>query len=243
MTGPAYLPLSRDGRLAARAREALARLSSCVLCARRCGADRTQGIRRASCRIGRHAIVHSVGPYDGGGGAIVFAGCNMRCLFCDIAEASWDGKGEEADAESLAGHMLALQQRGHRCIALVSPSHVAAQIVEAVAIAAQRGLTVPLAWDSGGYDSPEGLALMDGVVDFYLPDAKFGDSTVARQLAGVTGYVDANRAAIAEMLRQVGPGGVLVRHLRLPHGLAGTEAVLAGLPEGVAVEVRDDYRP
>jgi putative pyruvate formate lyase activating enzyme len=248
MNRPAYLALAADGRLQDRADAAIARLAACTLCARRCGADRHAGIAKASCRIGRLAKIHAWSEGD-----IHFAGCNLRCLHCPTPAAGWDAIGAEATPERLAAIMLDVQRRGGRILVLVKPSHVAAQILEALVLAVAGGFRLPLAWRSGGYDSLDTLALLDGIVDLYLPDAKYGESAVARQCSGVSRYVETNRAIIAEMHRQVGPPqrdgdglmfrGVQVRHQVLPNHLAGTEAALAGLPPGIAVSVTEDYRP
>jgi putative pyruvate formate lyase activating enzyme len=237
------------GSLAERAARALAGLTACILCARRCGADRTQGIRRASCRIGRLARVAHWGEWQGapagfeGAGAILFAGCNLRCLACNTWQASWENEGAEVTARELADIMLGLQAQGRTQLALVSPSHVPAQILEALVLAAADGLTMKLVWDSGGYDSVETLGLFDGVIDFYVPDVKHGDAATARICTGVADYPAVNARVVAEMVRQVGGERVVARHLVLPNGLAGTEAALAALPAGTQVEVMANYQP
>lgn len=258
MPPAAYLALHADKTLRHRADQALGRLSACTLCARRCGADRTQGIRRATCRIGATATVASWGAVAGGGnlaGAaeILFAGCNLRCLACSTASASWDGIGGESNAVALADILLELQRRGHDLIVLSSPSHVPAQILDALCLAADRGFAARLAWASGGYDSVETLALLDGVVDIYLADFKHGEAAAGRLCAGVDDYPAVATRAVAEMQRQVGPlqrdgqgralRGLLVRHLVLPHDLAGSRAVFAALAPGTMVQVLDDYQP
>lgn len=248
MDRPAYLALAADGRLQARADAAIARLAACTLCARRCGADRFAGVGTASCQIGRLAKIHA---WDEDG--IHFAGGPLRCLHCPTPEAGWAAAGEEATPERLAALMLELQRRGCRTIALVQPSHVAAQILEALVLAVAGGLRSRLAWTSGGYDGLATLALLDGIVDLYRPDVKYGDAAVARQCSGIPDYVEINRAIIAEMHRQVGPPqrdddgvmirGVVARHQVLPNDMAGTAAALAGLPPGIAVAMAEDYRP
>lgn len=259
MISAAYLSLVSDGGLRRRAAHMVARLAACTLCARRCGADRTQGIHRATCRIGRWAKVAPAGAWTdaeaclGGTAAIAFSGCNLRCLACNTWESSWDGRGDEVSAEQLAAIMLELQAQGFQRLALVSPSHVPAQILEALALAAEGGLTLPLVWDSGGYDSPETLALLNGVVDIYRPDLKHGHGAVARVCTGVVDYPEVNAQVIAAMHAQVGDlvmgedgmarRGLLARHLVLPNDLAGTAAALACLPAGSAVNVMDSYRP
>ncbi|MBI4183016.1 MAG: radical SAM protein [Proteobacteria bacterium] len=262
----AYRRLLASGELAARARLAQAHLESCDLCARHCRVDRTRTIRGAVCRTGARAVVHGFGPHHGeedvlrgwrGSGTIFFSWCNLRCVFCQNWEISWKGEGAEVSARELADMMLALERMGCHNINLVSPSHVVAQVIEALALAAAGGLSLPLVYNTGGYDSPEALALLDGVVDVYMPDMKYGDSELARRYSHVPDYVRVNRAAIVEMHRQVGDlvidadglarRGLLVRHLVLPDGIAGTEAVMRFLAEevsrGTYVNIMAQYRP
>ncbi len=263
---PAYLDLLEAGALDARARAALERLADCDLCARYCRVDRRAGIRGAVCRTGRHAVVHSFGPHHGeedclrgwrGSGTVFFSWCNLRCEYCQNWEISRHGAGREVDGAALAGILLALQEAGCHNINLVSPSHVVAQILEAVSIAARRGLRLPLVYNTGGYDSPEALALLDGVIDIYMPDMKYGDSALARRFSHIRDYVRVNREAVREMHRQVGDlvcdedgiarRGLLVRHLVLPNGVAGTEDVLRFIAREISpdthVNLMDQYRP
>jgi putative pyruvate formate lyase activating enzyme len=181
----------------------------------------------------------------------------LRCDFCQNWEISRRGMGEEADAAELATMMLELQALGCHNINFVTPSHVVAQILEAVAIAAEAGLRIPLVYNTGGYDSPEALALLDGVVDIYMPDLKYGSSEVARRCSHVPDYVEVNRRAVREMHRQVGDlvldergvavRGLLVRHLVLPGDLAGTDEVLAfvaaELSPDTYLSLMTQYRP
>ncbi|HLO75710.1 MAG TPA: hypothetical protein VK196_04560 [Magnetospirillum sp.] len=258
MSNPAYLDLHDAGELRARADRALGRLTACTLCSRRCGADRPAGIRRATCRIGAQATVAGWGaaqaePCLAGAGEILFAGCNLRCLACSTWQASWDGAGTAMDAEALAGLLLDMQGRGHGVVMLSSPSHVPAQILDALWRAADRGFRARLAWQTGGYDCLETLALLAGVVDLYVADFKHGDPAAARLCLGVDDYPRVAAQAMAEMHRQVGGlrldgqgramGGLLVRHLVLPNGLSGSESVFAALPAGTAVRVLDTYQP
>lgn len=263
---PRYLQYLRQGTLARRAVEARRHLSACDLCARRCGVDRTQGLAGAACRTGVLAVVGSYGAHFGeetplsgrrGSGTIFFAGCNMRCLYCQNWQLSWKNDGREVSATELAGIMLRLQDDGCHNINLVSPSHVVAQILEALAIAAERGLRLPLVYNTGGYDSPEALALLDGVVDIYMPDAKYGDSDLARKYSKVRDYVEVNQAALKEMHRQVGDllldadglavRGLLVRHLVLPSDIAGSDRVLRFLADEISaatyLNIMAQYRP
>jgi len=263
---PAYVQLWRSGQLAQRREQALRRLHDCDLCARYCHVDRISSVQGAVCRTGRQAVVHSAGPHfgeerclvgDSGSGTIFFSWCNLRCLYCQNWEISWRGEGRSVSDRALADAMLELQARGCHNINLVSPSHVVAQLIAALELAVADGLRLPLVYNTGGYDSPEALALLDGIVDIYMPDMKYGDSTLARRYSKIRDYVAVNRAAVREMHRQVGDltlddagiarRGLLVRHLVLPDGIAGSEAVLRFLAEEISphtyVNIMDQYRP
>jgi len=263
---PAYLALAASGELARRVAAAYRHLEDCDLCARYCRVNRRQGIEGAVCRTGERAVVASFGAHHGeeaplrgwaGSGTIFFSWCNLRCVFCQNWDISQRGIGREVEPRELADMMLELQAQGCHNVNLVSPSHVVAQIIAAVADAAPRGLRLPLVYNTGGYDSPEALALLDGIVDIYMPDMKYGDSALARKYSKVRNYVEANRAAVKEMHRQVGDlaldergtaqRGLLVRHLVLPHGIAGTEQVLKFLAEEISthtyLNLMDQYRP
>lgn len=260
----AYLKLHRSGELAKRAREARQHLESCDLCANLCGVDRL--VTKGRCRTGLRAVVSNAGPHHGeerplsgrrGSGTIFFSWCNLNCQFCQNAEISQSGEGLEISDKNLAQLMLDLQDIGCHNINLVSPSHVIAQILAAVEIAAGRGLQLPLVFNSGGYDSPAGLDLLDGVIDIYLPDIKFADSQVAARYLGVDDYAEVNRAAVREMHRQVGElqlsdagfarHGLLVRHLVMPNELAGTDRTLdfiaREISTGTCLNLMDQYRP
>ena len=263
---PAYLRLAASGELARRATEAVRHLADCDLCARYCFVDRRRGVEGAACRTGERAIVASYGPHHGeeaplrgwaGSGTIFFSGCNLRCVYCQNWDVSQRRTGREVEPREIAGMMLELQARGCHNINLVSPSHVVAQIIAALADAAARGLRLPLVYNTGGYDSREALALLDGIVDIYMPDMKYGDAALARRYSKVRNYVEANRAAVKEMHRQVGDlvldehgiarRGLLVRHLVLPRDIAGTEQVLAFLAGEISpntyLNLMDQYRP
>ncbi len=266
MRYPAYLSLFEKGLLETRAEKAMDMLTSCRLCGRRCGVNRLEEWGRAGCRTGRSAKVASFGPHHGeeppirgkrGSGTIFFAACNMACIFCQNWELSRLDRGVETSPGELAEMMLSLQRIGCHNLNLVSPTHVLPQILVALVPATEMGLELPIVWNTGGYDSLEALALLDGVVDIYMPDAKYGDSKIAAGLSGVPEYVEVNRKALKEMHRQVGDlevdgegvarKGLLVRHLVLPGGLSGTREVLRFLSRSVsprtAVNVMDQYRP
>ena len=263
---PAYLKLLDAGDLAARAVEACRRLEDCDLCARYCRVNRRQTVEGAVCRTGERALVASFGAHHGeeeclrgsrGSGTIFFTWCNLRCVFCQNWDISQRRAGREVTPRELADMMLELQAEGCHNINLVSPSHVVAQVIAAVDDAARRGLRLPLVYNTGGYDSPEALALLEGIVDIYMPDMKYGSSEMARKYSKVRNYVEVNRAAVKEMHCQVGDlvldergvarRGLLVRHLVLPGNLAGTDAVLGFLADEISpntyVNLMDQYHP
>jgi putative pyruvate formate lyase activating enzyme len=263
---PGYLALHRSGELETRAREADRHLEACDLCARYCRVNRKTGVRGAVCRTGEKAVVHSYGPHHGeedclrgtrGSGTIFFSWCNLRCIYCQNWEISWKGKGRGVNAEEFAQMMLKLQAQGCHNLNFVTPSHVVAQILAALALAAGEGLRLPLVYNTSGYDSPEALALLDGVIDIYMPDMKYGDSELAKRYSHVPDYVRVNQAAVREMHRQVGDltldedglarRGLLVRHLVLPNDIAGTGAVVRFLAEEISrdtyLNLMDQYRP
>lgn len=263
---PSYTALSQAGQISARVAAAWRHLQNCDLCARYCRIDRLKTIDGAVCRTGERARVHSYGPHHGeedclrgwnGSGAIFFSWCSLRCVFCLNWEISQKGIGRELEPAELADMMLKLQADGCHNINFVTPSHVVAQIIAAVEIAARRGLPLPLVYNTGGYDSPEALKLLDGIIDIYMPDMKYGDSTLARRYSKVRNYVEVNRAAVEEMHRQVGDlvidedglahRGLLVRHLVMPGGIAGIEQVAAFLAREISprtyVNLMDQYYP
>ncbi len=248
---PAYLRLA-PAELEARAAQAVARLEKCDLCPRACGVNRLAD-ERGVCKTGRRARVSSYGPHFGeetplrgwnGSGTVFFARCNLHCQFCQNYTISQEDAGHEATPEELAAIMLHLQQAGCHNINLVSPSHVVAQILEAVALAARGGLRLPLVYNTGGYDALTALTLLDGVVDIYMPDMKYASSALGRKYSLVRDYVSVNRAAVKEMHHQVGDlqldehglalRGLLVRLLVLPHNLAGTRQTVRFLAEEIS---------
>ena len=221
---------------------------------------------RGKCRTGRMAEVSSVQLHfgeeaplvgTGGSGTIFFTHCNLACTFCQNHEISHGGRGRPMSPKQLAQAMVGLQDAGAHNINLVSPSHVVPQILEALRVAAEAGLRIPLVYNSGGYDALPTLHLLDGVVDIYMPDAKYGDTDAGQRYSGVPSYPAVNRAAIQEMHRQVGDlqvderglarKGLLVRHLVLPGGVAGTRSVMRFLAREISpktyVNVMDQYRP
>jgi putative pyruvate formate lyase activating enzyme len=263
---PAYLQLVESGELDRRVAAAYRHLDDCDLCARYCHVNRGETTKGAICRTGERARVHSAGPHHGeedplrgwnGSGTIFFSWCSLRCVFCQNWEISQKGVGHEATPEELADIMLGLQNQGCHNINFVTPSHVVAQIIAAVRLAAQKGLNLPLVYNTGGYDSLEALALLDGVIDIYMPDMKYGDSQLAHRYSHVRNYVEVNQAAVRAMHGQVGDllldaegiarRGLLVRHLVLPENISGSEKVLAFLAREIStntyLNLMDQYYP
>ncbi len=262
---PSYLALHERGDLAARARAARDQLAECTLCPRRCRADRLTGAD-GFCRVGSQALVSSYHPHHGeesplsgqrGSGTIFFASCSLGCHFCQNWSTSHLRQGVAVADEQLGDMMLELQSLGCHNINLVTPTHVVAQVLGALAYAAGRGLRLPLVYNTGGYDLAATLALLDGVVDIYMPDVKTLDPGVSAILLEAEDYPEVVRAAVREMHRQVGDlaidnvglatRGLLVRHLVMPGGLAATRDVMPFVSQeispGTYVNLMDQYWP
>ncbi len=224
-------------------------LENCRLCGHRCGVNRLKG-QRGKCRAGLVPEVASFCVHRGeeppisgeiGSGTIFFSHCSLRCVFCQNHEIS-QGEG----AGELAQMMLELQSKGVHNINLVSPTHYGPQIIEALATARDKGLKLPIVYNTGGYDSPELLKELKGKVDVYLPDLKYFSNENARKYSGADKYVETARAAVAEMFRQVGPEKLIVRHLVLPNGQAHSFEVLdyvASLSKDIWVSIMSQYSP
>lgn len=263
---PSYLALHRSGELRRRARTALAGLARCTLCPRACGADRLHG-GRGACHMAAEPVIAAWNvhrweepPISGtrGSGTIFFSGCTGKCIFCQNYPISQFGYGNRVTAERFAGMMLTLQRRGCHNINFVTPTHFVPQILAAVDLAAGWGLRIPLVYNTSGYERVETLRLLEGVVDIWLPDAKYTDDAVAQRVSGFPRYVEHNRAALREIFRQVGADlvlddegiarrGLIVRHLVLPEGLADSSGVLrwlaAELSPDIHVSLMDQYFP
>jgi putative pyruvate formate lyase activating enzyme len=251
--------------LKARVEKAKSILEECCLCPRHCGVNRLAG-ESGKCHVTNQVVVSSYGPHFGeeaplvgrhGSGTIFFTYCNLRCTFCQNYTISQLGEGSVVDREELARMMLSLQARGCHNINLVSPTHVVPHILEALELAVSMGLYLPLVYNSGGYDSVETLELLDGIVDIYMPDMKYSEEKTAEQLSGIKDYPKVNKAAIKEMHRQVGDlqideqgiarCGLLVRHLVLPHRLAGTQEIVRFLARDIStntyLNIMAQYHP
>lgn len=261
----AYIEAARSGELKRRIERGREALRRCRLCPRNCEVDRLAG-EKGFCRIGARAMVSSYAPHFGeedplvgrrGSGTIFFTSCNLRCVFCQNFDISHLMEGYEVEAHQLASMMLKLQRMGCHNINFVTPSHVVPQILEALEIAVEGGLRVPLVYNTGGYDALETLQLLDGLVDIYMPDLKTLSEEAARIYLTAEDYPGVVRAAISEMHRQVGDlvmdddgiavRGLLVRHLVMPGDLATTEQAMRFLVEEISpdtyVNVMAQYRP
>ena len=260
---PRYLQMD-PATLEARANDLRALLSPCRLCPRQCGVDRLGG-QVGACRVGAQPMVSSYGAHfgeeqllvgRGGSGTIFLTGCNLRCIYCQNYAISQLGSGEVVSFAEIAEMMLELQRRGCHNANWVTPTPQVPMLVEALQCARGLGLRRPIVYNCGGYESVETLRLLDGIVDIYMPDAKYADNAVGERLSSVPDYWDRCREALTEMHRQVGDlriggdgiarRGLLVRHLVLPKYLAGTAEVmrfLASLSTDTYVNVMAQYRP
>ena len=263
-TSPSYLKLSIS-ELQKRASEAKKRLALCILCPWKCQVDRLQG-DLGRCRVPANPVVSSYSAQFGeepqlvgyfGSGTIFFTHCNLECFFCQNWEISHGGEGREIGTDTLAALMINLQERKCHNINLVTPTPHVAAILEALPLAVEKGLHIPLVYNSGGYESPETLKLLEGIVDIYMPDFKYWDPETAHRCSGPEDYPERAREALREMQRQVGDlktddkkiayRGLLVRHLVLPDNLAGTEEVVHFLAREVSprcsINIMGQYHP
>lgn len=262
---PAYLNLASSGELLQRAALAARILASCTLCPWECGVDRPSG-EIGQCQISGQARVYSYMAHLGeekplsgkhGSGAVFFSGCNLHCQYCQNSDISQDNYGMGVSAGMLASMMLDLQSQGCYNINLVSPTHIVPQFLSALVIAVDKGLRLPIVYNTGGYDKVSTLRLLEGIVDIYLPDMKYADERIAEYFSGVKNYPSVNRAAVKEMHRQVGDlvvdengittHGLLIRHLLLPDELAGTRKILNFIAKEISkdtcLNLMDQYRP
>ncbi|HEY7537449.1 MAG TPA: radical SAM protein [Gaiellaceae bacterium] len=261
---PPYVDLAQSGELDRRAREAHELLGErCVVCPRGCKIDRRADVK-GLCAIGRHAVVASYFPHFGeedclrgtrGSGTIFFSGCNLRCVFCQNHDISWEVRGERVTPARLAGMMLELQAIGCHNVNWVTPEHVVPQILEALPAAIEGGLRLPIVYNTSAYDSLDSLRLLEGVVDVYMPDFKLWTREAARRYLKRADYADVARETVKEMHRQVGDlvlderglarRGLILRHLIMPGLLDETEAILRfvadELGDGVYVNLMAQY--
>lgn len=261
---PAYKRLSTS-ELWEKVKTAEAILKKCTLCPRNCEVDRTAG-ERGVCKTGDRPFVASWGPHFGeekplvgrfGSGTIFFSFCNLKCIYCQNWSISHLGEGDEVSFERLAEIMLEIQGMGCHNINLVTPTHQMPMILHSLAIAAEKGLNIPIVYNCGGYESIEAIRILDGVIDIYMPDFKYSDPEMAMKYSKAKDYPHVAKAAIKEMHRQVGDliiddrgialRGLLVRHLVLPGGIAGTEEIVRFIAEEISkdtyINIMDQYYP
>lgn len=262
---PSYVDAYQTGRLSNSVKKSYEILQNCRLCPRNCEVNRLKG-EKGICRTGSSAMVSSFSPHFGeedplvgahGSGTVFMTNCNLLCVFCQNWEISHLGEGSEVDSRTLAVMMLRLQRMGCHNINFVSPTHVVPQILDALAYAIEDGLRVPLVYNTGGYDSVETLNLLDGIFDIYMPDFKFWDPEMAGKYLKAPDYPERARDAIREMHRQAGDlimdendialKGVLLRHLVMPGGVAGTREIMRFIAREISsetyVNIMDQYRP
>lgn len=261
---PSYLSLYESGELRHRIEAFDDLLLNCRLCCHECDADRAAG-ERGFCAAPAEAVVSSYGPHHGeegplsgsrGSGTVFFAFCNSRCCFCQNYDISQLADGSTCTVEELAQTFMKLQEQGCHNLNLVTPAHFLPHSIAALSAAIALGFKLPIVYNSNGYDSLEVLRLLDGIVDIYLPDMKFGDDETAAKLTGMVDYPACNSAAVAEMYRQTGllrtdpegvaEQGVIVRHLVLPENLANSRAVfqsIARIDRNIPVNIMAQYYP
>jgi putative pyruvate formate lyase activating enzyme len=262
---PSYLELHRKGELLKRARNALRLLESCRLCPRDCGVNRLKN-ETGYCKTGRAARIASYNAHFGeesplvgthGSGTIFISSCNLLCSFCQNYEISHLREGAETGPAQMAAMMIQLKEMGCHNINFVTPTHIVPQILESLIIAVDRGLDIPLVYNSGGYDKPETLEILDGIFDIYMPDFKFWDGKWSDRYCNAPDYKERATAAILEMHRQTGDlmmddkgiavKGLLIRHLVMPNDVAGTADIMdfiaKEISENCYVNVMDQYRP
>ena len=231
-------------------------LESCRVCPRECGVNRLKNDKIGFCRSGLNPVISSVSPHHGeepplsgtrGSGTIFLTNCNLRCAYCQNYPISQLGNGTERTPGELACQMIWLQEQGCHNLNLVTPTHFMPQILKSFGIARERGFTLPIVYNTNGYESLESLRLLDGIVDIYLPDMRYSDDAAARTYSVAPHYPEINRAAIKEMFRQVGnvvldeegiaTQGLIIRHLVLPNGLSGTEGIMKFLADDISKDV------
>lgn len=262
---PSYIHLHESGELDLRIDAARRILEDCTLCPWHCHVNRLQG-EKGVCRVGALPMVSSFGPHFGeegplvgqnGSGTIFLSYCNLKCVFCQNYDISHLGQGDVCSVAELGEMMLSLWRRGCHNINFVTPSHQVAQIISALPYAVERGLDIPLVYNCGGYEEISTLRLLEGIFDIYMPDFKYGDSETAVLLSGAPRYVEKACEALREMHCQVGDlmldkrgiavKGLLVRHLVLPAGLAGTRGVMRFIAREISpftyVNIMDQYHP
>ena len=264
-TIPAYLESYQNGHLDSVINQSYKLLNSCSLCPRKCGVNRLNN-EKGFCKTGLDPVVYSFLSHQGeeppvsgksGSGTIFFSNCNMACVYCQNYEFSQEGRGREVSPEVLAGYMLELQRLNCHNINLVTPTHVLPQILKALKTAVSEGLNIPLVYNTGGYESVEIIKLLDGIVDIYLADMRYGGNESSLKYSSAPDYPRYNQEAIREMRSQTGSDiidkdgiirrGLIIRHLVLPNNASGTEEVMRFISEEISkdslVSLMSQYLP
>jgi putative pyruvate formate lyase activating enzyme len=262
---PGYIELYKTGELKKRIKALNEILKECKLCPRECGVNRLEG-ETGVCKGGAELMVSSVSPHFAeepplvgfhGSGTIFLTHCNLRCVFCQNYDISHLGKGHITTSSGMANDMLRLQKMGCHNINFVTPTHYVPQIVASLPEAIDSGLNVPLVFNSGGYESLEVIRLLQGIIDIYMPDVKYSDGRVAKKYSNSPDYPDIIKKVLLGMYRQVGDlktnqdgiaeRGLLIRHLVMPGGMAGTEALMEFVATDISkdsyVNIMAQYRP
>lgn len=265
MSYPRYLEAHKSGNLGKVIEKTLSLLERCVICPRRCKVNRLKG-ELGFCQTGLKPKVCSFMPHRGeeppisgtrGSGTIFFSNCNMACVYCQNYEFSQLGQGREVDLETLADFMLQLQNMGCHNINLVTPTHVMPQILKSLYLAVEAGLKLPIVYNTGGFELPEIIKLLDGIIDIYLADMRYADAENALKYSSAVDYPQFNQEAVKEMHRQVGrleldaegiiKKGLIIRHLVLPNRLSGTEGLMRFISQELSkdtyISLMSQYAP
>jgi len=262
---PAYLDTFKKSKLDSKIAQTYRLLESCEICPRKCKVNRTKN-EKGFCKVGLNPIVCSSMPHHGeeppisgtkGSGTIFFSYCNMKCVYCQNYKFSQEGEGEEVSIDKLAQIMLDLQNLSCHNINLVTPTHVMPQILKALRIAIEKGLNIPLVYNTSGYELPEMIELLDEIVDIYLVDMRYADEKLSNKYSLAPAYPYFNKEAVKEMHRQVGDAkfdendimqrGLIVRHLVLPGNISGTEEIMQFIANGISpdtyISLMSQYHP
>lgn len=251
---PSFLKTYSSDKLKNSIKELFRLSESCVICPRKCKINR-QKDETGRCRIGKNTVVYNFMAHHGeeppisgaqGSGTIFFSGCNMNCVYCQNFEFSQAKNGRDVNSEELSGFMLQLQNSGCHNINLVTPTHVLPQILSALSLAIPKGLKIPLVYNTSGYELKEIIELLDGIIDIYLTDMRYGDNAGALKYSNAAGYPIYNQEAVKEMHQQTGTAcfnskgiikrGLIIRHLVLPNNLSSTEKIMEFISKEISTD-------
>jgi len=262
---PSYLKTFQDSALSKRIKEAYKSLENCQICPRKCGVNRLNG-EKGFCRVGINPVVCSYMPHHGeeppisgnkGSGTIFFSYCNLKCVYCQNYQFSQEEEGQEISVEKLCEYMLSLQDLDCHNINLVTPTHFMPQIIKALALAIPKGLEIPLVYNTSGYELPQIIKMLDGIIDIYLADMRYADNKNSLKYSQAPDYPFYNQEAVKEMYKQVGESefdnngvikkGLIIRHLVLPENISGTEKITQFISESLSkkvyISLMSQYQP